>query len=197
MIIWHSHELSHHVICKDWLKLFIIIIIFKKSFMNLVFMSFCKGQVIKISRADSYTSIVLGSLYVSWWLFWKQFHLMRELLKVTFFVTLSIFLINGRLFKFRCVYDSTSEMIWCRHFTGYSASTQTNIDYKWKNRTELFGSMNCQNTCKLQSLGQAIMLICDGDKDANCYGAKEMQRFYRLIPTVQNPMSSCSRVWMI
>jgi len=43
--------------------------------MNLVLL--CKGQVIKGSSADS----VLRSLYVSGWLYWKQFQLMRELWK--------------------------------------------------------------------------------------------------------------------
>lgn len=124
--------------------------------MNLALL--CKGQVIKGSSADSYVNSFVVFI-CQWVTVLETVSPDERALKVTFFVTLSVFLING------CVHDSTLEMVWRRHFRGYSASTQTNIAYKWKNRTELFGSMNCQNTCELQSLEQAIKLIYDGDKN--------------------------------
>ncbi len=67
-----------------------------------------------------------------------------------------------------------------------------------KKRTELFGSMNYKK--HLQTAKVLDTLIRDEEKDANFLcNANERKRnklLHRFIAAVQNPMSSCSKVWM-
>lgn len=142
MLIWHSRELSHHINCEECLHLLIIIITFKQSFINMVFMSLCKCQVIKGSSADMYTSIVLGSLYVSGWLY--SFTWWDRSESGIFCHTFNMY------YNFSCAHDSTSEMIWSRH-------TEDIVNPHWqiyaingkKRELNCLVQWTVKNTCKL------------------------------------------------
>ncbi len=87
-------------------------------------------------------------------------------------------------------------------YRGYSASTLTNLLYKWKKKREL----NClvqwtiKNTCKLQRSWTGIHANTWWRErcklSLQCQRKKRNKLLHRFIAAVQNPMSSCSKVWM-